>query len=101
MVNGASLLTSLQGVAYVAQQALLLALLAVALLLCLLGLGLLLVGPLFLPGFLCSSSLPLLGLAFCLLALVVSDGASGFLHLALGLLLCHAFLPPLVAWLIN
>src|SRR3712207_8788513 len=46
LVNGATLLTPLQGVAYITQQALVLALLPIALLLSLLGLGLLLAGPL-------------------------------------------------------
>src|SRR5829696_9162229 len=86
------------GVAHVAQEPLVLALLPVSLLLRLLGLGLLLAGPLLLGCVFLGSALSLLGSALGLFLLVAGKGARGFLHPSLELVLHRSFfaLAPLV-----
>src|SRR3712207_1960814 len=76
-----------EGVAQAAQEPLVLALLPVSLLLCLLGLGLLLAGPLLLGRLLPGLAFPLLGAALGLFLLVAGKGSGGFLHPALDLVL--------------
>src|SRR3712207_9552402 len=90
---GCTDLPTREGVSEAAQQPLVFAPLPVALPLGLLGLflGLSGLGPL--SGFLARLALPLLRPALGLLLLVAGDGAGGFLHLALGLVVHRCSFP--------